>query len=306
VEWAAPDAPADAPDRSAGAPPRASRPEEPARRLPELAPMTLSDILDGGFAILRRAPATILGFTAIFVIPIQILAAWLNRGVEGFDVEEAVQQSNSSFQSDLGASGGGSGWSALVLEGGSKVALVIVAAAIARLVSAWYVGRDLTTGALLRGTVPLLWALVASCVLVHVLEGVAIIGLGILPLAVMTWFLVTAPVIGAERIGPIAAMRRSARLVSRRFWNVLGAALVGWLVEQLFLTAIGGIPTFVSLFVGTEGVAWILPAAVGVVSGIVTMPLVAGITVLIYLDLRVRTEGLDLEMRAIDAFPATT
>ena len=29
-------------------------------------------------------------------------------------------------------------------------------------------------------------------------------------------------------------------------------------------------------------------------------------TVLIYLDLRVRTEGLDLELRAGEAFPATT
>ena len=31
----------------------------------------------------------------------------------------------------------------------------------------------------------------------------------------------------------------------------------------------------------------------------------AGITVLIYLDLRVRTEGLDLELRASEVFPTT-
>jgi hypothetical protein len=302
VEWAAPDAAADAPARPVGAPWRADRAVVAERRLPELAPMTMSDLLDGGFAILRQAPATILGFTALFVVPIQVLGAWLNRGVEGFDVDEALAESNSSFQVDLGASAGGSGWAALVVQGGSKVVLVIVAAAIARLVSAWYVGRDLSIGELLRGTVPLLWALIASCVLVHLLEGVAVVGLGILPLAVMTWFLVTAPVIGAERVGPIDGMRRSARLVHRRFWNVLGAAIVAYLVEQLFLSAIGGVPTFASLFLGTEGLAWILPAAVGVISAIVTMPLVAGITVLIYLDLRVRTEGLDLEMRAIDAF----
>jgi hypothetical protein len=34
------------------------------------------------------------------------------------------------------------------------------------------------------------------------------------------------------------------------------------------------------------------------------MPVVAAITVLIYLDLRVRTEGLDLELDALEAFPA--
>ena len=55
---------------------------------------------------------------------------------------------------------------------------------------------------LLRGTLPIAWPLFASCVLVHLLEAVSILGLGVLPLAVMTWFLVTAPVIGAERVGP--------------------------------------------------------------------------------------------------------
>ncbi len=261
--------------------------------------MTMSDLLDGGFAILRQAPTTILGFTALFVIPIQLAAAWLNRGVEGFDLDEVVEESSQTF--DVGISAG-EGAAALVLQLGSMVALVIVAAAIARLVSAWYVGRDLTTGELLRGTVPMLWALVASCVLVHVLELVAVIGLGVLPIAVMNWFLVTAPVIGAERAGPIQAMRRSARLVQRRFWNVLGAVILGVLVETLFTYAIGGLPTFFSIFIGTEGIGWVLPAIAGIVTELVTMPLVAGITVLIYLDLRVRTEGLDLELRAMDAF----
>jgi hypothetical protein len=261
----------------------------------------MSDLLDGGFTIIKRAPATIIGLTAILVIPIQVVAAFINRGVEGFDWDDAVQEQSATF--DIG--GTADGWSALVLQLGSMLALVVVAAAIARLVSAWYVGRDLTTGQLLRGTVPIAWSLFASCVLVHVLEGVSVLGLGVLPLAVMTWFLVTAPVIGAERLGPIKAMRRSARLVNRRFWNVLGAALLGFLVETLFAFAISLIPEFVSLFIGTEGIAWVLPAVTGVVSQLVTMPFVAAVTVLIYLDLRVRTEGLDLELRASEAFPAT-
>ncbi len=45
--------------------------------------MTVPDILDGGFAILKRAPATIIGLTAVFVVPVQGLGAWLNRGTEG-------------------------------------------------------------------------------------------------------------------------------------------------------------------------------------------------------------------------------
>ena len=300
MDWAAPDAAVDGPRPADRQPWRASERAVVEPRLPTLAPMTMSDLLDGGFTILKRAPATIIGLTACFVVPIQVIAAFLNRGVEGVDLDAALQETNTSFE----VGGQPDGWSGLVLQVGSMLALVVVAAAIARLVSAWYVGHDLTTGQLLRGTVPIAWPLFASCVLVHLLEGVSILGLGVLPLAVMTWFLVTAPVIGAERIGPIRAMRRSARLVHRRFWNVLGAALLGLLVEMLFDSAISLLPTFVSFFVGTEGIAWVLPAVVGVISQLVTMPFVAAVTVLIYLDLRVRTEGLDLELRAAEAFPA--
>jgi hypothetical protein len=120
----------------------------------------------------------------------------------------------------------------------------------------------------------------------------------------MTWFLVTAPVIGAERLGPIKAMRRSARLVSRRFWPVMGLTLLSGIVAALFGYAIGLVPTTLSLFVGTDGYGWLLTAAAAILTSLITMPIVAATTVLIYLDLRVRTEGLDLELDAIEAFPA--
>ena len=88
------------------------------------------------------------------------------------------------------------------------------------------------------------------------------LGCGFPALAVMTWFLVTAPVIGAEGLGPIAAMRRSARLVSRRFWRVLGLALLsraGGVAASA--TRSGLVPTVLALFVGTDGLGWLLSAA---------------------------------------------
>ncbi len=101
-------------------------------------------------------------------------------------------------------------------------------------------------------------------------------------------------------------MRRSARLVNRRFWRVLGLALLSVLVEWLFETAIGLLPSLFALFLGTDGIGWVLSAAAAILTQLITVPVVAGITVLIYLDLRVRTEGLDLELDAIEAFPAAS
>jgi len=302
VDWAAPDVSAeDSPPPASGPPWRHAGPSPPPPpTLPRLRPLTASDILDGGFAIMRRAPATVIGLTAVFVVPVHALAAWLGRGTEGVDLDELLDQGDTSFQlgADLDSA------ATTVLQIGSMLSLVFVAAALARLVSAWHVGTDLSLGALLRGSLPRAWALVASWALVHALEAVSLLGI-VLPLAVMAWFLVTAPVIGAEGLGPVQAMRRSARLVARRFWMVLGLALLSLLVETLFDSAVSVLPSLLSSMLGTQGVGWLLPAAIGILSSLITMPVVAGITVLIYLDLRVRTEGLDLELEASHVFPAT-
>ena len=136
--------------------------------------MTVSDILDGGFAIMKRAPATVIGLTAVFVVPVQALGAWLNRGAEGLDLGEAFSQSDTSFQ--LSDSGAVSGAAWAVLQVGPMIALVFVAAAMARLVSAWHVGHDLTLRELLRGSVTRAWPLLAAWTMVHLLELVSVLG----------------------------------------------------------------------------------------------------------------------------------
>ena len=266
--------------------------------------MTASDILDGAFAILKSAPATIVAFTAVFAVPVQILAGWLQRDLfGGSSLFELMEDSDTSLSTLESGSSDGT-WASVVLLFGPSLALVFVAAGLARLVGAWHVGRDLSLGELLRGSLPLAWPLLASWFLVHVAEGVGMFLCGLPALAVMTWFLVTAPVIGAEGLGPIEAMRRSARITSRRFWPVMGLALLSGLVAYLFNQALSLLPTVLALLFGTDGVGWVLLAAAGVLTSLITMPVVAAATVLIYLDLRVRTEGLDLELQAAEVFPA--
>jgi hypothetical protein len=266
--------------------------------------MTVSDVLDGAFAILKAAPATILAFTAVFAVPVQVAGAWLQRDLLGGSSLLDVLENDPSL-SGVDQSRGSEAWAQVLLLFGPALALIFVAAGLVRLVGAWHVGRDLSLGELLRGSLPLAWPLLASWLLVHLAEGAGLLLCGFPALAVMTWFLVTAPVIGAERLGPIAAMRRSARLVGRRFWPVMGLTLLSGLVAALFGYALGLVPTVVSLLLGTDGLGWLLTAASGILTSLVTMPIVAGATVLIYLDLRVRTEGLDLELELGDAFPTS-
>jgi hypothetical protein len=266
--------------------------------------MTVSDVLDGAFSILKAAPVTIIAFTAVFAVPVQILGAWLQRDLLGGDsLLDLINDSDTSL-TGIDDAGWSSTGAQMVLFFGPALALVFVAAGLVRLVGAWQVGRDLSLGEMLRGSLSMAWPLLASWFLVHLAEAAGMLLCGLPALGAMTWFLVTAPVIGAEGLGPIAAMRRSARLASRRFWPVLGLALLSGIVATLFGYALGIVPTVLSLLVGTDGLGWLLTAAAGVLTSLITMPVVAGTTVLIYLDLRVRTEGLDLELEAAQAFPS--
>jgi hypothetical protein len=268
-------------------------------------PMTVADILDGAFAIIKARPARILGLSALFVIPVHLLAAYLQRNAAGAGLywdalasndpavrAEATQESSDTEQF----------WASILVLFLPAFALVFVAAAVAHLVAAWSAGRDVAAGQLVRVVSRRWWALAASFVLIHVLE---MAGCYIGTLFVMAVFVVTAPIIGAEGLGPIKAMSRSANLTMRRFWPTLLISVLIGIVALLLENALGGLPLVVAYFLDYD-LAWPVQAAGSIVGAVISIPFVAAATVLLYLDLRIRTEGLDIELAAIDMAASAT
>ena len=131
-----------------------------------------------------------------------------------------------------------------------------------------------------------------------------------------------APTVVLEGQGPAQALARSWRLVRRSFWRVLGILLLAQLIVAvsgailqlpftLIATVAGGGPSGFFPFSATAGgptqlfhtsmAALIISAVGGIVAGSVTRPVSAGITVLLYVDLRMRREGLDLVLQGATA-----
>jgi hypothetical protein len=109
-----------------------------------------------------------------------------------------------------------------------------------------------------------------------------------------------------ERCGPAAALRRSWGLTRRSFWRIFGILLLTWIVVGLASTILR-IPFFLlslafgGISLGTAGAgasaASIIVNGVGaIVAGAIVVPVVAGVVVLLYLDMRMRKEGLDLAL----------
>jgi hypothetical protein len=164
------------------------------------------------------------------------------------------------------------------------------------------------------GPVAVVAVLVIILALAHAYAGAVVIGVlgGIAVICVDLWFSVKfsmAPsVVVLERQGPARALARSWRLVGGSFWRVFGILLlagiivlvVGAVLQVPFSLAevlAGGSAGLFGLS-GTRSVAAIIIAGVGtIVSGAVSRPVSAGVTVLLYLDLRMRKEGLDLALQ---------
>lgn len=265
-----------------------------------LRPMTVADILDGGFAVVKARPRRILGISALFVVPTYLLAAYLQRdsmggmGFADFFTDDPVvlneQTSGDQTAQLLGT---------LLVGLIPAIALVCVAAAVGHLVGQWMMDRDAPAGEMLGVIGRRWWPLLGSFVLVKLAEAAGLFGCYIGTLFVMALFVPVAPIIGVERCGAGEALSRSVRLTRARYFPTMGIAVLMGLVASLLGTALGALPQGLAYWIGVDE-AWPLMALGTIVSEIVVLPFVAAATVLLYFDLRVRTEGLDIEMTAAD------
>jgi hypothetical protein len=146
-----------------------------------------------------------------------------------------------------------------------------------------------------------------------------------IPLAIVLAALVyvrlafAAPALLLENLGIVAAMRRSWRLVRGSWWRVLGVLLLTTIIASiangLLQTPFSIIGAVIAAAVapGDAGgsTAAITPAVVitsvsgnigTVIASTVTAPFSAAVTALLYIDLRIRREGLDVALaRAAEA-----
>jgi hypothetical protein len=115
----------------------------------------------------------------------------------------------------------------------------------------------------------------------------------------------TIPVVVLEQRGPIAALGRSWRLVLGSYWRVLGIYLLTYLITSALSLVVSFPFGFVGGLANALGPAGggTAPATVGilVISEIAIVSLTAtiasGVLVLVYADMRMRKEGMDLVLR---------
>ena len=261
--------------------------------------MTTGDAIDGAFALLRARPRAVLGIAALFVVPLQFVGAYVQRNVLG---DAGVDQVVGDPSVTLGSGGTSAGATigGFVVAIGMGLALTFICGAYARMLAGWYGGSEVTGGEALKGSLRLAPSQAAGWFLVHLVavpvSCTLVGGIFLTPL-----YLVLAPAIAVERLGPIDGIRRAWSIGTKRYWPAFLVALLSGLAATLLNQAMSTGLVVLGI-AAAESFGWLLVAVGGSLGSIRGAVAVAGATALFYPEARVRTEGLDLVLGATDAF----
>jgi hypothetical protein len=241
----------------------------------------LGDILTAAFEVYKANAAKLIGVVAVVVVPLSLLGALVTK---------VALASNCNTVSGNGISinvcAPRSGWA--VLFGGvfglalAFIMSFVVQAAIAKAAAQATVGDPVDTSESYR------WGFrhLGNVLWISLLAGLAILGgliLLVIPgiiIAVMLTLVIPALLFEDKRGS--ASLGRSWNLVKGHFWHVLGVIIVTGIITGVIagiLTAIGGSNWFVY---------WIMDA----IARIITVPFSALVTIVLYLDVRARSEAL--------------
>jgi hypothetical protein len=265
-----------------------------------LRPLDVGDILDGTFSAVRRSPRATLGLSAALISVQQLLLAGAQVATGDLPTASGVSPASGPLRF-VGGLGGVIG---LVLSG---IIGAVLTGMIVVVVSDDVLGRKATVAGVWRRVRPRLWALVAASAAISLLPFLGLL-LFIVP-GVILWtaWSLTVPALVLERLGPIRALRRSWRLAWPDFWRVFGlrglSVLLGSLMQYLVVIPFAVIAGLLAVALGAGEsdqlpfIAWALIALGSITGGMISQPFLAGVLTLLYVDRRMRAEGLDIALQ---------
>jgi hypothetical protein len=248
-------------------------------------PKTLGEILSAAFNIYKANTSKLVLVIALVVVPLSLVGA-LFFGVVFAPERIEVGSTGSGVVVDYA----GRSWGAnlLVASIGALIAIIISAilqAAILRAAAQATIGDPVDVEASYRYGFKRLGSVILLSLLVGLIVAVGFILLIVPGIIFLVFLSASIPVLIVENRRGTEAMSRSWNLVKGHFWHALVVILVAALIVGVvsgIIGAIGGDNWFVR---------WIFTS----IAQIVTAPFAALVSVLLYLDLRARSETLTAE-----------
>lgn len=273
---------------------------------PDLRPLRIGEILDVGLKVYTRNWKTLFWLVAVVIIPVQVVGVFVILSTIPDALATATQN---PFEFDPTAPPPALEPNDFLIQmAGTLVVwlLGLISTAVAtgacfKAVSDAYLGERSEWRSSLRYAFhhfrSLVWVVLISTV--ATLVGFVLCLLPGIWLAVI-WS-VAIPVLLTEGRRGTKALGRSFNLVQSRFWPATGVIVIAFLIQLVLGWAVGaGLLSAVFLTEIGENVllTQVLNGAAGALAAIIATPFQAAIAAVLYFDLRVRSEGFDLQLLA--------
>ncbi|MFD5462661.1 hypothetical protein ACFWIQ_07500 [Kitasatospora sp. NPDC127059] len=293
-------------------------PRSPRPGVIPLRPLSVGELLDGAVTTVRRHWRTALTLSLGVAVLDQagaFVAALLVRGRTGASTQLLTVLVSMPLT--------------LVLDALAVALLTIV-------VSRAVLGRSVTAGDAWRDARPRLLQLLGLTVLTTLMSaGVVLLGftpllgysaggadtpatvsllflVGLLTVPVALWLLIryslAAPALMLEKQGVLTALSRSRRLARGSWWRILGIVLLSRVLAGIVGVTFAVPFRFIGLVLGFgsldrlsdtahESIGMMVMTAIsGIISSALSTPFLAAVSVLVYIDQRIRREALDIEL----------
>jgi hypothetical protein len=251
-----------------------------------LRPLGVGEVLDGAVRLARRNARSVLVVSVPYAVVVTLADALLEYG--------AINSQDATTLVALGT---------LIIAAGLGAVLTGL---LAPLYSSDLLGHPISIGESLRRVGWRVAPLFMLGLVLAISEGAGLVAC--LVGGVWLWgiWAVAAPAFALERVGIRAALGRSRALVRRTFWRVWGIRALGWFVTYV-LTQLISLP-FVLLAANVTNVDLLnsdshtsnaalyvaIVAAGQLIASALLAPVTAAVEVLLYTDLRMRKEGMDI------------
>ena len=279
---------------------------------PELRPLRIGEVLDAAFKVYRRNALTMWKIITLVVVPVNLLGALVLVSVlpgDFFDPDFGVDPTTGGIESD-------EVWAvvAAFLVVGLITAITVVAATAAclKVVSDSYMGKKSDAGSSLafagRRLHSLVWVAFLTVFYIFLIALVAVFSAFIAgPLAILfavpiIWLWISwsfaPPAFLVEGVKGRAALGRSFDLVKGRWWQVFWTIVLSTIITSIAGFGIGLVLGPLTGETSSLTAAVLVDAVVRSITAILTTPFSAAVIGILYFDLRVRKEGLDLQLLA--------
>ncbi|WP_369218166.1 DUF7544 domain-containing protein, partial [Streptomyces flavofungini] len=307
-----------------------------------LRPLGVGEILDGAVSTMRAHWRTVLGISLTVAVLTEIVVVLLQGFVLNDTADTEALNDPSATVGELTRAMGDTLLSSAVVLVITLLGTIVATALLTMVTSRAVLGKSVTTAEAWRDSRPQLAKLFGLTLLIPLI-GAAIVTVGVLPgvlvafgsseagaaLAVLgglaatvvaVWivirFSLASPALMLEKQGVKKSLSRSVKLVRGSWWRVFGIQLLAAIIANIVASIILIPFTFIAGALSGDGVTgflnntgdlgwtFLIVSGIGsVVGSMLTFPITAGVTVLLYIDQRIRREALDLELARAAGLP---